>query len=289
MYNQIYSISSEFVKSLKADKNYFFLIKNWSGKRGPKRRLSIEKVIALNLLRFFLHVKDLKAFHRIIRTTDMVPEMPNYENFLKATNKAFPAVALFMQVLLLQNRAENESGVHFIDSTPVSTCLNRRIFSHKVTSGLASRGKSSKGWFYGFKLHGVCSEKGVLESVVFTSGNINDSKMVEKVTENMKGWFYCDAGYLKKCGELVRLAESGRFICAAARRNMNRIVSNGQWRLLRKRNIIESDWGVLKQNFFLEYHQARSMHGIFRHYCFAISAYVLQCRLKSSLRLKTRI
>ena len=277
------------MKSLKADKNYFFLIENWSGKSGPKRRLSIEKVIALNLLRFFLHVKDMKAFHRIIRTTDMVPEMPNHENFLKATNKTFPAAALFMQVLLIQNRAENESGVHFIDSTPVSTCLNRRIFSHKVTSGLASRGKSSKGWFYGFKLHGVCSEKGVLESVVFTSGNINDSKMVEKVTENMKGWFYCDAGYLKKCGELARLAESGRFICAAARRNMNRIVSNRQWRLLRKRNIIESDWGVLKQNFFLEYHQARSMHGIFRHYCFAISAYVLQCRLKSSLRLKTRI
>lgn len=44
--------------------------------------------------------------------------------------------------------------------------------------------------------------------------------MVEKVTENMKGWFYCDAGYLKKCGELARLAEPGRFICAAARRNM---------------------------------------------------------------------
>ena len=36
----------------------------------------------------------------------------------------------------------------------------------------------------------------------------------------MKGWFYCDAGYLKKCGELARLAEPGRFICAAARRNM---------------------------------------------------------------------
>ncbi|MBQ3670597.1 MAG: hypothetical protein II921_03845 [Treponema sp.] len=64
-----------------------------------------------------------------------------------------------MQTLLLQNRLENENGVHFIDSTPVSTCLNRRIFSHKVTSAFASRGKSTKGWFYGFKLHGVCSEK----------------------------------------------------------------------------------------------------------------------------------
>ena len=64
---------------------------------------------------------------------------------------------------------------------------------------------------------------------------------------------------------------------------------NKTWFREFKWNIIESDWGVLKQNFFLEYHQARSMHGIFRHYCFAISAYVLQCRLKSSLRLKTRI
>lgn len=108
----------------------------------------------------------------------MIPEIPNYENFLKATNKAVPIIALFMQVLLIQNRAENENSVHFIDSTPVSTCLNRRIFSHKVTSGFASSGKSTKGWVYGFKLHGVCSGKGVLEAVIFTSGNINDSKMI---------------------------------------------------------------------------------------------------------------
>ena len=61
---------------------------------------------------------------------------------------------------------------------PWKRCLNRRIFNHKVTKGFASRGKSTKGWFYGFKLHGVCSEKGLLEAVVFTSGNIHDSKMV---------------------------------------------------------------------------------------------------------------
>ena len=80
-----------------------------------------------------------------------------------------------MQLLLLQNQLKNESGFHFIDSTPVSTCLNRRIFSHKVTKKFASRGKSTKGWFYGFKLHGVCSEKGLLESVVFTSGSLYEA------------------------------------------------------------------------------------------------------------------
>ena len=110
-----------------------------------------------------------------------------------------------MQLLLVQNQLQNETDMHFIDSTPVSTCLNRRIFSHKVTKEFASRGKSTKGWFYGFKLHGVCSEKGLLESVVFTSGNINDSKMVEQVTKNMKGRFFCDAGYLKKAKELIEV------------------------------------------------------------------------------------
>ncbi|WP_318663617.1 transposase [Treponema sp.] len=68
----------------------------------------------------------------------------------------------------MEREVQNEIGLHFIDSTPISTCLNRRIFSHKVTKEFASRGKPTKGWFYGFKLHGVCSEKGLLESVVFT-------------------------------------------------------------------------------------------------------------------------
>lgn len=63
--------------------------------------------------------------------------------------------------------------------------------------------------------------------------------MIGKVTENMKCWFYWDAGYLKKCKELARIAESGQFICAATRQNMNRIISSDQW------------------------YQARSMNGIF--------------------------
>lgn len=53
-----------------------------------------------------------------------------------------------------------------------------------------------KGWFFGFKLHGVCSEKGAPESVIFTSGNINDSKMIETVSECMKDFFIRAEGLL---------------------------------------------------------------------------------------------
>ena len=55
MYNQIYSIVEDFIKAVEQDKNFSFLLKNWNGKRGPKRRLSITQVISLNLLRFTIN------------------------------------------------------------------------------------------------------------------------------------------------------------------------------------------------------------------------------------------
>lgn len=289
MYNNIYNITNDFIKESQKNSDFAKLVENWNGKRGPKRKLTLSKVIALNIYRFSFHIKDLKAFHRFVKETNLEPNMPNYENFLKASNKALPILSIFLRFLLKQNQAKNENGIHFIDSTPVSTCLNRRIRSHKVTKTLANRGKSTKGWFYGFKLHGVCSENGDLESILFTSGNINDSKCVEKVTKGLKGKVFADAGYLKKSSELVKLAENGIFLNSATRKNMNRAISKDQLNHLRKRNRIETIWGILKQNFFLEYHQARSLDGIFRHYITCILAFLFIQNHKTLLLPKTRI
>lgn len=285
MYSQIYSIVDDFIQAVERDKNLSALLKNWNGRRGPKRRLSIKQVIAMNLLRFMAHVKDLKAFHRIVRASGLVGDIPKYENFLKTC----PVIALLMRPLLSQNRLQNKSDVHFVDSTPVPACLNRRISGHKVMRPFASCGKSTKGWFYGFKLHGVCSENGLLEDVAFTGGSASDGTAVARVTRGLKGEFFCDAGCLKKAAELAELAESGRFIHAATRRNMGRLMTARQWERLRKRNVIESVWGVLKQNYFLEYHQARCMIGLSRHYACCISAYILHRRLSSRPAIKTRI
>ncbi|ATA92845.1 hypothetical protein CGC56_10830 [Capnocytophaga canimorsus] len=45
------------------------------------------------------------------------------------------------------------TGISFIDSTTLKVCKNQRIHNHKIFKGIAERGKSSMGWFYGFKLH----------------------------------------------------------------------------------------------------------------------------------------
>ena len=97
-----------------------------------------------------------------------------------------------------------------------------RIREHRVARGAARCGKSTKGWFYGFKLHGICSPDGRLESVLITDGSVHDSSVVEELTRGMTGLFFCDAGYLKKAGDLSKLSESGIIICAATRKNMKR-------------------------------------------------------------------
>ena len=44
-------------------------------------------------------------------------------------------------------------GISFVDSTALDVCDNHRIQQHKVFKEIAQRGRSSTGWFYGFKLH----------------------------------------------------------------------------------------------------------------------------------------
>ena len=54
--------------------------------------------------------------------------------------------------------------------------------------------------------------------------------------------------------------------CTATRKNMNRLMSEEQFQLLNSRNIIENVWSVLKLNYNLIYHRARSITGMFRHF-----------------------
>ena len=62
------------------------------------------------------------------------PNFPNYENFMKATNKSLPFMVFFVNAILAKNMAlcKNKEA-HFIDSTPVEVCKNNKI--SKKSSG----------------------------------------------------------------------------------------------------------------------------------------------------------
>jgi hypothetical protein len=51
----------------------------WIGTRSPKSRLALAEIIALNILRFYYPLQDLKAFSRLAKQTYKAcfPRLPN--------------------------------------------------------------------------------------------------------------------------------------------------------------------------------------------------------------------
>jgi hypothetical protein len=151
-----------------------------------------------------------------------------------------------------------------------------KIYPHKVTKELARRSKSTKGWWYGFKLSGICNEEGDLENIIISYANIADCKIAEKLAECVKGIIFADAGYLQKKDALKRMEEKGIRFEAAPGKNMDRLMSRFECFHIKHRSIIESDWGTLKNHFQLEHHKARSVAGMFRHFFYCIAAYMIE-------------
>jgi len=79
-------------------------------------------------------------------------------------------MVIFLKLMCLGN----SSGISFVDFTSIRVCKNKRIFNHKVFDGIAARGKSTMGYFFGFKLYLIVNNMGEIVDFVITPGNIDD-------------------------------------------------------------------------------------------------------------------
>lgn len=79
------------------------------------------------------------------------------------------------------------TGITFLDSTPVAVCDNHRIAQDKVFEGLAVRGKSSTGWFFGFKLHLLVNDRGELLNFALAPGNVDDRRRLPRLVKHLRG------------------------------------------------------------------------------------------------------
>lgn len=148
------------------------LITNGKPKRRRERGLSLSEVMTI-LIAFhssgYRTFKDYYTKYVLIHWQGEFPGLVSYNRFVEFIPDALLGLAGFLRV------CQGEcSGINYLDSTPWKVCHNLRIRSHRVFAGLAQRGKSSTGWFFGFKVHLVVNHLGELVSVVFTPGNCDD-------------------------------------------------------------------------------------------------------------------
>jgi hypothetical protein len=130
---------------------------------------------------------------------------------------------------------------------------------HKVFAGLASRGKTSMGWFFGFPLHLIVNDEGELLALRLPPGNVDDRQPVERLAAGLGGQLCGDRGYISQALHDVLLRQ-GLVLLTKIRRNMkNRMMRLWDKLLLRKRTLIETINDQLKNISQIEHTRHRSV------------------------------
>jgi hypothetical protein len=197
--------------------------------------------------------------------------LPHYDRFVSLMPRLFVPL-----MVLLHSLGGEQTGIYFADSTKLAVCHNRRIHRHKVFDGLAARGKTSMGWFFGLKLHFVINHKGQIMALKITPGNTADSTVLDKITQHLAGKLYADKGYIGR--ELFsKLWQRGLHLITGIRRNMrNHLMPLADKLMLRKRFVIETVLDILKCEMGLEHSRHRSLLNAMVHVLSCLVAYAFR-------------
>jgi len=262
--------------------------RHWLPKPGRQRhrpcRLALSEALTLVI---WFHLSGYRCFkHFYLRQVctelrSAFPHLPSYGRMVELLPATFVPLCALLRHGLAPTR-----GIAFIDSFPLKVCHTRRIHSHRVFAGIAQRGKSSMGWFYGFKLHIVINDQGQLVAVQLTPGNTDDRRPVPTLTKPLRGKLFGDRGYLGQ--ELfTTLWARGLQLVTKIKRNMkNKLLLLMDKLLLRKRGLIECVGDQLKNLCQIEHTRHRSVINAHVNILAALVAYTFRPR-KPSLGLTT--
>ena len=131
------------------------------------------------------------------------------------------------------------------------------------------------GWFFGFRLHLICNEKGELLNFMITPGDVDDRKLLEykAFVEFIYGKLVADKGYIGK-NLFERLFVDGIQLITKLRNNMKGALMNISDKLLnRKKAIIETVNDELKNIAQVEHTRHRSFENFVVNMLGALAAY----------------
>ena len=141
-------------------------------------QLAMSEIITIIVHVHQMRFRDFKTYYRAYVLGHLrraFPHAVSYQRFVELMPTALGP--LCASLLNCYGRC---TGIAFVDSPARAVCHNRRIAQQRVFRGLAQRGKTSLGWFYGFKLHIVVNHQGDLLACHVTPGNTDDRRPVPR-------------------------------------------------------------------------------------------------------------
>lgn len=244
--------------------------------RQRARSLTISEVMTILIHFHQSHYRNFKAYYceYVQRHLDQeFPDLVSYTRFVEFIPSALLPLCAYLRLVCFGKC----TGISYIDSTSLDVCLNQRIASHKVFAGLAQRGKTSTGWFYGFKLHLVFNDRGEILNVTLTPGNVDDRNPVPQLVRELFGKLIGDKGYLSQPLFEELYQTFGIQLITKLKSNMkNRLMLFSDKLLLRKRAIVETIIDQLKNISQIEHSRHRSVTNFLVNVLCGLIAYAHQ-------------
>lgn len=220
-------------------------------------QLAMSEIMTIVIYFHQMRFRDFKTYYLAYVLGHLHGEFPkavSYQRFVELMPSTVGPLCAYLQTCL-----GTCSGLSFVDSTPLAVCHNRRIGQHRVFRDLAQRGKTSLGWFYGFKLHIVINHHGELLACQLTPGNVDDRRPVPKLAQRLWGRLFGDRGYLSQplTRELLQTRQL-RLVTHLKRNMANRLLLLHEKVILRRRALVETVFDQLKHLLHIEHTRHRS-------------------------------
>jgi hypothetical protein len=259
-FDKVFEITKKLMEDLTTNEGNFI-------RTGPKPKFSDLEVIALNLTSEYLSIDSENYLFKKLENDykDSFPHLIERSQYNKRKRKLFPYIEE-LRKRLSDCFAINED-YFVIDSMPLEICKNSRINRSKickenyVTSPERGYCASQKSYYYGYKLHGMCTVNGVFTSIDLTKANVHDVAYLQEVKFKVSDCVLLgDKGYIDSQVQLNLFDHANVKLETPLRNNQKNFkVYPYIFRKVRKR--IETLYSQLCDQFMIRRNYAKSFKG----------------------------
>lgn len=245
-------------------------------RRDRKTAMSESEMVTLLVLFHLSHYRTFKDFYISCVLEDLssyFPKAVSYARFVALTPRVLESLTCYVL-----SKTGAQTNLYYVDSTKLVVCHNRRIHNHQVFKGIAQRGHSSVGYFFGFKLHLAINHQGELMSFCLTRGNVDDRKVVLKLMQGLSGLAAGDKGYIDKKLEEKLLGQGLKLVTKVKKNMKKKMLGAFENFFLYQRSIVETVIDQLKSICHIEHSRHRSPINFLVNLVGGLAAYCIRPR-----------
>ena len=231
---------------------------------GRKQKMSDLEVVALSLTAEFMSIDSENSLFKQLNQAE-IPNLIERSQFNKRRRKLF----LFSEEIRTKLAKEflEFEDYFIVDSMPLEICKFSRHSRIKICKeefeSAPSKGfcASQNNWYFGYKLHGVCSVSGVFHSLDITKAEVHDVHFLKNIKQQMSDCVLLgDRGYLSESIQLD-LFQTVKVRLETPKRSNQKDYKQQPYIFRKSRKRIETLFSQLCDQFMIRRNYAKSFEG----------------------------